>query len=90
MMAQAGAVNGQASCARGEGSVKAAALSTEATTPAVISQGLGRAQATAQSEVQWLQSWTQAGLRWELRARLGGKNVKWHAKPTPPPPPRFI
>ena len=37
------------SCARGEGSVKAAALSAEATTPVVISQGSGRAQATAQS-----------------------------------------
>ena len=54
MKAQAGAVNRQGLCARGEGSVKAAALSTEATTPAVISQGSGRAQATAQSEVQWL------------------------------------
>ena len=51
----------QALCARGEGSVKAAALSAEATTPTVISQGSGRAQATAQSEVQWPQSWTQAG-----------------------------
>ena len=54
MMAQAGAMNGQGSCVRGEGSVKAVTLSTEATTPAVISQGSGRAQATAQSEVQWL------------------------------------
>ena len=44
----------QALCARGEGSVKAAALSAEVTTQAVISQGSGRAQATAQSEVQWL------------------------------------
>ena len=44
----------QGLCARGEGSVKAAALSAEATTPVVISQGSGRAQATAQSEVQWL------------------------------------
>ena len=44
----------QALCARGEGSVKAAALSAEATTQAVISQGSGRAQATTQSEVQWL------------------------------------
>ena len=42
---------GQGLCARGEGSVKAAALSAETTTPAVISQGSGRAQATAQSEV---------------------------------------
>ena len=42
------------SCARGEGSVKAAALSAEATTPVVISQGSGRAQSTAQLEVQWL------------------------------------
>ena len=33
---------------------RSAALSAEATTPAVISQGSGRAQATAQSEVQWL------------------------------------
>ena len=41
-------MNGQGSCARGEGSVKAATLSAEATTPAVISQGSGRAQATAQ------------------------------------------
>ena len=54
MMAQAGAVNGQGLCVRGEGSVKAAVLSAEATTPAVISQGSGRAQATAQSQVQWL------------------------------------
>ena len=54
MMAQAGAVNGQGSCGRGEGSVKAAAPSAETTTPAVISQGSGRAQATTQSEVQWL------------------------------------
>ena len=41
MMAQAEAVNGQGLCARGEVSVKEAALSTEATTPALISQGLG-------------------------------------------------
>ena len=44
----------QALCPCGEGSVKAAARSAEATTQAVISQGSGRAQATAQSEVQWL------------------------------------
>ena len=44
----------QALCARGEGSVKAVALSAEATTQAVISQGSGSAQATAQSEVLWL------------------------------------
>ena len=44
------------SCARGEGSVKAAALSAEATTLVVINQGSGRAQATAQSEVHWLGS----------------------------------
>ena len=31
-----------------------AALSAKATTPAVISQGSGRAQTTAQSEVLWL------------------------------------
>ena len=37
MMAQAEVVNGQGSCARGEGLVKAAAMSAEATTPAVIS-----------------------------------------------------
>ena len=43
-------MNRQGSCARGGCSVKAAALSAEATTPAVISQGSGRAQ----SEVQWL------------------------------------
>ena len=54
MMAQAGAVNGQGSCARGEGSVKAAALAAEATAPAGNSQGSVMAQATAQSEVQWL------------------------------------
>ena len=46
----------QALCARGEGSVKAAALSAEATTQVVISQGSGRAQATAQSEVRLLGS----------------------------------
>ena len=40
----------QALCTRGEGSIKAAALSAEATTQAVISHGSGRAQATAQSE----------------------------------------
>ena len=33
------------SCARGEGSVKAAALSVEATTPVVISQGSDRGTA---------------------------------------------
>ena len=33
---------------------RSAALLAEATTLAVISQGSGRAQATAQSEVQWL------------------------------------
>ena len=33
---------------------RSAALSAEVTTPAVISQGSGRAQAMAQSEVQWL------------------------------------
>ena len=33
------------SCARGEGSVKAAALSAEATTPVVISQGSDRGTA---------------------------------------------
>ena len=37
-------MNGQGLCARGEGSVKAAAPSAETTTPAVISQGSGRAQ----------------------------------------------
>ena len=92
----------QALCARGEGSVKAAALSAEATTPAVISQGSGRAQATAQSEIQWL------GLEAELGCRLSGhggrtglkqgfagssghgwegENVKWHVGQ---PPPLFI
>ena len=96
----------QALCARGEGSVKAAALSAKATTPAVISQGSGRAQATTQSEIQWLgletelacrlsghggrgsqrrQNWTQAGLRWELRARLGGGECEVACWPTPSP-----
>ena len=46
MMAQAGAVNGQGLCAHGEGSVKAAALSAEATTPALISQGSGYGSVT--------------------------------------------
>ena len=41
-------------------------LLAEATTLAVISQGSGKAQATAQSEIQWL------GLETELGCRLSG------------------
>ena len=42
------------SCARGEGSVKAAALSAEVTTPVVISQGSGYGSVRAQTEVRLL------------------------------------
>ena len=46
------------------------ALPAEATAPAVISQGSGRDQATAQSEVQWL------GLEYsELGCRHSGHSV---------------
>ena len=80
------------------------ALPAEATASAVISQGSGRAQATAQSEVQWLGlEYSELGCRHSGHSGTGSRRRQRKVAQgfaggkecevtfwTPPPPPRFI